>query len=225
MSAEEKQQAEEAKAQAVAKVAELQLQRDAANADLQLRTDAAASARDAAAAAETARVAAADAARQLASELQPVSVLISRKTQRLYVRQAFKRVLDSPVTIADPIAPSARMSSPPPSAPTTTPNCAGTWCHCAAIAARRLRCRRTRRAPRPRLTASPFRRTCSGMHRRHRAALILIVTDEPPSSETGNGTEFVVLLSGEPQGGIRSGGQLSHPRTYWHSPFGNPFGW
>ena len=31
----------------------------------------------------------------------------------------------------------------------------------------------------------------------------LIVTDEPLSSETGNGTEFVVLLSGEPQGGIK----------------------
>ena len=31
----------------------------------------------------------------------------------------------------------------------------------------------------------------------------LIVTDEPPSSETGKGTEFVVLLSGEPQGGIK----------------------
>ena len=31
----------------------------------------------------------------------------------------------------------------------------------------------------------------------------LIVTDEPLSSETGKGTEFVVLLSGEPQGGIK----------------------
>ena len=41
--------------------------------------DAATSARDVAAAAETARVAAAEAARQVARELQPVSVLISRK--------------------------------------------------------------------------------------------------------------------------------------------------
>src|SRR6202035_3031902 len=31
----------------------------------------------------------------------------------------------------------------------------------------------------------------------------LIVTDEALSSETGNGTDFVVLLSGEPQGGIK----------------------
>jgi hypothetical protein len=31
----------------------------------------------------------------------------------------------------------------------------------------------------------------------------LIVTDEGLSSETGKGTDFVVLLSGEPQGGIK----------------------
>ena len=32
----------------------------------------------------------------------------------------------------------------------------------------------------------------------------LIVTDEGSSSETGKGTDFVVLLSGEPQGGIKT---------------------
>src|ERR1700756_974183 len=31
----------------------------------------------------------------------------------------------------------------------------------------------------------------------------LIISDESLSSETGNGTDFVVLLSGEPQGGIK----------------------
>jgi hypothetical protein len=31
----------------------------------------------------------------------------------------------------------------------------------------------------------------------------LIVTDEALSSETSKGTDFVVLLSGEPQGGIK----------------------
>jgi hypothetical protein len=31
----------------------------------------------------------------------------------------------------------------------------------------------------------------------------LIITDEALSSETGNDTDFVVLLSGEPQGGIK----------------------
>ena len=31
----------------------------------------------------------------------------------------------------------------------------------------------------------------------------LIISDEALSSETGNGTEFVVIMSGEPQGGIK----------------------
>ena len=59
----------------------------------------------------------------------------------------------------------------------------------------------------------------------------LIVTDEAVSSETGKGTEFVVLLSGEPQGGIkkrrRSPGNnfgYAYPRSFqmWRSPFGFP---
>jgi len=31
----------------------------------------------------------------------------------------------------------------------------------------------------------------------------LIISDEALSSETGNETDFVVVLSGEPQGGIK----------------------
>ena len=102
ISAEAKQQAEGAKAQAAARLAELQMQSDAAKAELQPKLDAATAARDAAAAAETARAAAAEAARRAAREREPVSVLISRKTQRLYVRQAFEPIFESPVTIADP---------------------------------------------------------------------------------------------------------------------------
>jgi hypothetical protein len=60
----------------------------------------------------------------------------------------------------------------------------------------------------------------------------LIISDEALSSETGQGTGFVVLLSGEPQGGIknrrrspevevrnrRSGGP-----PYWSSRFVGPY--
>ena len=69
ISAEAKGQAEGVKAQAVAKVAELQVQWNAAKADLQLKRDAVTPAREAAAAAETARATAAEAARQVAREL------------------------------------------------------------------------------------------------------------------------------------------------------------
>jgi hypothetical protein len=58
-------------------------------------------AREASVVAETAQVAAAEAAREVAHESEPVSVLISRKIQRLYVRQAFAPILESPVTILD----------------------------------------------------------------------------------------------------------------------------
>ena len=79
----------------------MKAQRAAANAELQPKLDAVAPAREAAVAAEAARVAAAEAAREAARELEPVSVFVSRKTQRLYVRRAFQPVLESPVTILD----------------------------------------------------------------------------------------------------------------------------
>jgi hypothetical protein len=56
----------------------------------------------------------------------------------------------------------------------------------------------------------------------------LMVSDEALSSETGKGTEFVVLMSGEPQGGIKirrrgfeTEVRYEHPRNrlpYWPSP-------
>jgi len=61
----------------------------------------------------------------------------------------------------------------------------------------------------------------------------LIISDEALSSETGNGTEFVVLMSGEPQGGIKfrrrgfeTEVRYQRPRDrlpYWRSPFAGPY--
>lgn len=221
---EAKEQAENTKAQAVARVAELQRQWEAANTDLQAR-------RDAAAAAETARIAAVDAARQVANDLQPVSVLISRKTQRLYVRQAFKRVLDSPVTIAEPDRPigthvftAAERSDGDAKLQWNAVSLRGSG-GAASPAPKDVESARAAldRITIPQDVLSNITGTVP------RASLI--VTDEPPSSETGNGTEFVVLLSGEPQGGIKkrprnSGHAFRHGRwrePYWGPPFGNPY--
>jgi len=222
---EAKEQAEDAKAQAVAKVAELQSQWDVANVDLQLRRDAVTSARDAAAAAEAARVVAAEAAREAASELQPVSVLISRKTQQLYVRQAFKPVLKSPVTIADTDRP---IGTHVFTATERTADGDGLrW----SVVSLRGGDADNAKAALDRITVpQDVLSRINGIAPR----ASLIVTDEPPSSETGNGTEFVVLLSGEPQGGIKkrrrsppSASRYVHSRShpYWGSPFGSPFGW
>jgi len=61
----------------------------------------------------------------------------------------------------------------------------------------------------------------------------LIISDEELSPETGKGTEFVVLLSGEPQGGIKfrrrgleTASRHERPREplpSWRSPFAGPF--
>ena len=104
-SVEAREQAEGAKVRAVAKIAELQEQWAAAKADLQPKLEALTAAREAVTVAETARVRAAEVAREAARALEPVSILISRKAQRLYVRQAFEAIFDGPVTILDPDRP------------------------------------------------------------------------------------------------------------------------
>src|SRR5262249_42853597 len=71
-----------------------------AEGELQPKIDALAAARKVVVAAEAARVEAEEAAHALARP-EPVSVFISRKTQRLYVRQAFEPVFETPITIRD----------------------------------------------------------------------------------------------------------------------------
>jgi hypothetical protein len=250
ISAEAKQQAEGAKAQAAARIAELQVQWEAAKAELQPKLDAVTAAREAAAAVETALASAAEAARQVARELEPVSVLISRKTQRLYVRQAFEPIFESPVTIADPDRP---IGTHVFTAIERSSGDANLRWSVVSLGDGRP----------PGGTIQPHGLVRGGIGRdvepmptdpdRAKAALdrivipqdvldriagiaprsSLIVTDEALSSETGKGTDFVVLLSGEPQGGIKSrrrspGTEFPYARPrdrlfYWRSPFGSRF--
>jgi hypothetical protein len=247
ISAEATQQSEGAKAVATARIAELQAQWDAAKAELQPKLDAVTAARENAAAAETARAAAAEAARQAARAIEPVSVLISRKTQRLYVRQAFEPIFESPVAIAEPDRPIGTHVF------TAIERSGGDvnlrWSVVSLDSERP-----------PGGTIEPHSRARRGSGRdiepmptdadRARAALdrigipqevldriagiaprsSLIITDETLSSETGKGTDFVVLLSGEPQGGIKSRRRspgtefpYARPRDYWRPPFGGSF--
>jgi hypothetical protein len=250
ISAEAKEQAEGAKAQAVTRIAELQVQWAAAKAELQPKLDAVTAAREAAAAAETARVVAAEAARQVARELEPVSVLISRKTQRLYVRQAFEPIFESPVTILDPDRPigthvftAIERSTGDANMRWSVVSLDGGRPHDGTVEPHaRVRGGRGRDVE-PMLAEPSSAKTAldrivisqdaldriAGMAPRSS----LIVTDEALSSETGKGTDFVVLLSGEPQGGIKSrrrspGTEFRYARPrdrlfYFRSPFGSPF--
>ena len=100
-SPEAKEQAEGVKAKVTARIDELEGQLVAGKSGLQPKLDAVIVAREAAAAADLARVAAIEAARRATHDLAPVSVFISRKTQRLYVRQAFQPILEIPITVRD----------------------------------------------------------------------------------------------------------------------------
>ncbi len=249
ISAEAKEQAERDKAKAVVRIAEVQVQLAAARAELQPKLDAVTATREAAAAAETARVAAAEAARQVARELEPVSVLISRKTQRLYVRQAFEPILESPVTILDADRPigthvfTAMERTGDTNTRWSVVSLDGGGPHGGVVEPQGQPRGGHGRDVEPML-ADPGNAKAAldrivipqdaldriaGMAPRSS----LIITDEALSSETGKGTDFVVLLSGEPQGGVKSrrrspGAEFGYARPrdrlpFWRSPFAGPF--
>src|SRR5438477_2274936 len=225
---EAKEQAERTKAQAVASVAELDAQLAAAKAELQPKLDRLTRAREASVLAETARVAAVEAARQAARELEPVSVLISRKTQRLYVRQAFEPIMESPVTIQDVDRPigthvftvmertdHTNMRLSVVSLAGGRPRGQGRDVEASPVDASSAKSALDRIVIPPealdRISATSPRSS-------------LIITDEALSSETGNGTDFVVLLSGEPQGGIKMrrrapAGEFGYARSRDRLPF------
>ena len=112
-----KARGEDQKQKAAAKVEELQTQLDAAKANAKSKLDAAAAAQDAAKAAETKKADAAKAASDAKLALEPVSVFISRATQKLYVRrnthkpapdgggEVFDATIEVPVTIRNPDKP------------------------------------------------------------------------------------------------------------------------
>ena len=161
-----KARAEDRKQKAAAKAAELGTQLDTAKADAKSKIDAAAAAKDAAKAAEAKKAASAKAASEAKLALEPVSIYISRATQKLYVRrnthkpapdggEVFDATIEVPVTIRNPDNRSARMYSRRWRA--TRPAFAGP------------RSRSTRgTTPRTRSTASPSRRMCSIASRRLR---------------------------------------------------------
>ena len=217
---EAKQKADDARQKAAAKVAETQAQLDAARAETQPKLDAVPPAREAAVAAESARTTAAKAAREAARALEPVSVFISRKTQKLYVRRGFEPILESPVTIADP----DRAIGTHVFTAVAKTDTGLRWTAVTINDASDAKSALDRIVIPPDVldriapTASP------------RSSII--VSDEALSPETGKGTEFVAVLSNEPQGGLA---MRRHPSSevryarqrdrqyYGRSFFGGPF--
>lgn len=213
-------QAEIAKEKALAKVAETQAQLQAAKTQAQAKANAAARAAEEAKSAEAARDAALEAADEAARKTSPVSVFISRKTQRLYVRQGYQPVFEGPVTIRDADRP---IGSFVYTALGYLNNGADVRWSVVSMykysdkaepltqaAHRRGETRSSGSIPADVAAAkAALGRISIPQDAIDRISEIvlpgssLIISDEGASIETGKDTDFVVLMSGEPQGGIK----------------------
>jgi hypothetical protein len=219
ISPEAKGRAEDVKAKAIARVAELETRWAAAKAELQPKLDSVASAREAAAAAEAVRLPAAAAARAAARELEPISVFISRKTQRLYVRRAFEPVMESPVTIVDADRPIGThvFTAMERSGDADTRWSVATLEGEAGVAKTALD-----RIVIPQDVLERIAGLASPKSS-------LIISDEGLSSETGKGTDFIVLLSGEPQGSLkmrrRAPAQARYDSQFYRLPWRRAPSW
>ncbi|WP_139484429.1 L,D-transpeptidase [Bradyrhizobium ivorense] len=196
-----KAKAEELKQKAAPKAEEAATQLEAAKADVTAKRDAAAAAKDAAKAAETKKADTAKTATEAKLVLEPVSVYISRSTQKLYVRrnthkawpdggEVFDSSIEVPVTIRDPNRP------------------IGTHIFTAVA----------RSDSGLRWTAVTIDEGDNAKDALDRVTIpqevldriaptamprsSIIVSDEPLSSETNYRTEFVAVLSNQPQGGF-----------------------
>ena len=194
--------AEERKQKAAAETAELGARLNAARADEKSKLEAAAAAKSAVKEAEIKKAAAIMAASEAKLALEPVSIFISRATQKLYVRrnthkpapdgggEVFDTSIEVPVTIRDPekrigthvFTAMARSEGPLRWSKVTIDGADD-----AKDALDRITIPQNvldRVSP----TALP--------------GSSIVISDEPLSAETNYRTEFVVVLNNQPQGGI-----------------------
>jgi hypothetical protein len=247
VSVEAKEAAEAEKANSAAKVAELETQLVPAEAELQPKINALAALRAAAVAAEEARAEAEEAAHAL-TRPEPVSVFISRKTQRLYVRRAFEPIFDIPITIRDTDLPigthvfTALQRSGPKgdmqwsvvsfvgsNVGMTDTQGTGTGYRALDLADNEAD-RQNAKAALDRVVIPDD--TVDRITQLVSPRFSLIISDEGPSSETGHGTEFVIIMSDEPQGGLAHrrrgldvgvGYESRRDRIHWRVPFENAY--
>jgi hypothetical protein len=200
-----KARAEDLKQKAAGKAAEAGTQLDRAKAESKSKLDAAAAAKDAAKAAETKQADAAKAANEAKLALEPVSVYISRATQKLYVRrnthkrspdggEVFDATIEAQVTIRNPDKP---IGTHVFTAVARNGAGLGAGLRWTAVTidngddAKDALDRVT--IPQDvldRIAPTTLPRSS------------IIVSDEPLSSETNYRTEFVAVLNNQPQGGF-----------------------
>jgi lipoprotein-anchoring transpeptidase ErfK/SrfK len=216
-------EAQTARERAAAKLTEANQQLESAKAQSQAKAEAVEAADNELKASEAAREAAVETAEETSRQTSPISVFISRKTQRLYIRKGYHPLHEGPVTIRD-------ADKPIGSYVFTALNYADEKADVRWIVTSLYKAsgRDEQPAPakgqRPRNEARAADANPSDIAGA-RAALdrisipkdtlerinevvlpgsSLIVSDEGLSLETGKDTDFVVLISSEPQGGIKT---------------------
>ncbi|MDE1971607.1 MAG: L,D-transpeptidase family protein [Hyphomicrobiales bacterium] len=183
--------AEDLRQKATAKAAYLAISLDSAKAEAKTKLDAAKAARDDAAAAKTKMTEAAKAAHDAKLATEPVSIFISRATQRLYVRRAFTATLDVPVTIRDPGKP---IGTHVFTAVARTDDGGLRWTAVTIDGGDNAK------DALDRVTMPKEILDRVGPTALPRSSII--ISDEPLNGETNYHTEFVVVLNNYPQGGL-----------------------
>ncbi len=193
--------AEERRLKAAAKATEAAAKLDTIKAEATLKIDAAAKAADAAKAAVTRKAETAKAADEAKLALVPVSVYISRATQKLYVRrntqkpwpdggEVFDATIEVPVTIRDPERPIGTHVFT-----AMAPGDAGLRWSATTIDHGDEAKNALDRITIPKDALDRIAQTALPRSS-------IIVSDEPLSRETNYRTEFVAVLSNQPQGGF-----------------------
>lgn len=227
----EVKQAEEAKAKAETALANAESELSAERVKAQPAAEILAAATEAANAAEAEKAGAIKAAKDAELRMLPVSVFISRATKRLYIRQGYEPVLDVPVTIRNPDQPigthiftatdyadggnSMRwnaVSIAPPTQSYVANDDDYDDDYYGGYQKKRRRVVMSDAPPAPtdqveaaaaldRITIPPeiLERISASVW----PGSSLIISDEEASKETGKATDFIVLVSGYPQGGIK----------------------
>ncbi len=195
--------AEERKAKAAAKAADALARLERARPEAQAKIDAAAAAEAAAKAAAETMTKTAKAASEAKLDLEPVSIFISRATQKIYVRkntrkpwpdggEVYDSSIEAPIEIRDPDQPIGTHVF-------TAMDADGSGLRWTSVTIDHGD-GATGALERITIPQDVLDRIATGA--RPRASII--ISDEPLSKETNYRTEFVAVLSNQPQGGFKT---------------------
>jgi hypothetical protein len=236
--------AEAAKVKALARIDETERQLQAARTQADAKTEVAERATEEARAASSAKEKATEVAEDAGRLTSPVSVFVSRKTRRLYIRKANYPIYEGPVGIRDADQPLGTFIytalQPINAAGETRWNVTSMYRDATNPSPPSQESRRRGGAPSADAARTDVAAAKAALDRvsipqealeRIGEVILpgssLIVSDEGPSRETGKDTDFVVLMSGEPQGALKARMRepmLRDPYSSRRSPYGGfPF--